>query len=79
MLTVKMMASSDLLSDDSRAPFSLHSEIRSVIFERPADADRPIITIVDKDYVSVGYGVFGPVYVMNEAGKTISMFSPDDS
>lgn len=77
-LIVKIMSGEDLADSDTRKAHTLLVDVKSVDFVRRGGA-LAVVTFNDLDE-PVEYALDGNVYVMNEAGKTVSSFgcaSPD--
>lgn len=76
MLIVKVMSGCDRPDDDARKSFQLFAEVKDVDFVRDDDDESQAIAVLRYgSNLSETVEVYGNVYVMNEAGRTISTFS----
>lgn len=81
MLIVKIMSGEDTADTDSRKTHRLFAGIADVEFNRQGEGDQPVVHMRfkrefrDDEPEVVTIAFTGNVYVMNEAGKTISAFS----
>lgn len=82
-LIVKIMSDEDTADTDSRKSFTLHSGVKSAVFERlPATAnkgepemlERPWLTLIFGSDEAESFEPRGNVYVMNESGKTVAQY-----
>lgn len=75
---VKLMSEENCPDSDSRKAFRLLSNVIAVFFNRapeapePSDIPRAYVTFDDK--TTEEFDLYGNVYVMNDAGKTIEKF-----
>lgn len=82
-LIVKIMSGENAPDDDSRKTYQLHTGVMSVAFlrgsENEPDAPAAIVVTFEpraplNEPTTGTFAVYGNVYLMNEAGKTISAF-----
>lgn len=72
-LIVKIMSGENLPDDDTRKSYTLHTGVASVEFHRRPGA--PVAAMCFGDaIVPLEFPLEGNVYVMNEAGRTVSSF-----
>lgn len=81
MLIVKIMGRENTADDDTRKSHKLITGVRFVEFDRDAEAhgfESPAVVIIDYGDEKLGgpvtVPIWGNVYVMNEAGRTVSSF-----
>ena len=76
-LIVKMMSDENLADDDTRKTFILHTGVKHIVFDRTMDGEC-YAHIWHEDAPLDGdcrrYRITANVYVLNEAGRTISSF-----
>lgn len=78
-VTVKVMSDEPHPDDDSRRTHTLFTDIREVHFERKPDGT-PWLTLrrsgfdIDREDDATSFEPKGNVYVMNDAGRTVSTF-----
>lgn len=80
MLIVKIMSGEDTLDSDARKTCDIYANVSRVSFER-REAEGVLIAHLfapgdDKDDPTYSLEPQGQVFVMNEAGRTISTHSP---
>lgn len=74
-MIVKCMSNDNAPDDDSRKTYSLYSDVKHVEFVRKDGEPDCAIAVVDfNDGESRELYCYGNVYVMNDAGKTVSSF-----
>jgi hypothetical protein len=67
------MSKEDAADNDSRKQYALYSDVKDVEFVRQDDGNG-IAVVYFKDGSNRELYCYGNVYVMNDAGKTISAF-----
>lgn len=84
-LIVKIMSDEDTADSDTRKSFTIHSGVKSAVFERlpayradgddaPETPDRPWLTMIFGPEDSEAFQPRGNVYVMNERGQTVASY-----
>jgi hypothetical protein len=81
MLIVKMMSAEDAPDEDTRKTYRLITGVIDARFERDEEAGGPVMYVwyssPDEDRPST-FCISGNVYIMNEAGRTISSFGASE-
>ncbi len=74
-MIVKIMSGQDMPDDDPKKRYTIHDDVADAHFREGTDIEPCWVDLVLRDGSRISIPVGGNVYVMNDAGKTVSTFS----